>query len=143
MGHSLLKWSSYDYLHLQPVLSDQTTYITIIFLIFLTSNSDLIPYLWLSWLLMGAFGSYIYFISNPSPIILKHRHRPRPNWKRSKRWRRHKLNYWIVRRCRRRPRHRPPCLDGSFFPLPHSTKHRRIRMLKARCRLTRRHWRVE
>ena len=40
--------------------------------------------LWLSRLLLGVFGSSIYFISKPSPIISKHRCCSRPNWKRSK-----------------------------------------------------------
>ena len=118
MGHSLLNWGSYYHLHLQPVLSDQTTYITLFFLVFLTSTSELILSLWLSWLFLGVFGSSIYFISNPSPIIVERCCRFCPNWKRSKRLCRCKLHYWLVHHCRRQPRHRPHSLYGSFFSLP-------------------------
>ena len=127
MGNSLLNWVSYAHLHLQPVISNKTTYINFIFLMFLTSNSELISSLCLSFLLLGVFGSSIYFISNSSLIILKRRRHPRPNWKRLKIWRRRKFHYWIVCRCRRRPRHSRHRLDGSFFPLPHCTKHWRRR----------------
>ena len=120
MGHIILNWGSYAHLHLRPLLSDQTTYIPFIFIMFLTSISELIPSLWLPCLLLGVFGSSIYFTSNKSPIISKRRcHRcSRPNWKRLNKWHCSKLHYWIVHRCRRRPKNRPPCLHGYFFP-PH------------------------
>ena len=127
MGHIILKWGSYPHLKLQPFLSDQTTYITLIFLMFLTSISELILSLWLSWLLLGIFGSSIYFISNPSPIILKRRCRPCPNWKQVNICRRHKLHYWLVPCCRHRPKNCLPRLHGSFFPLPYCATHQRQR----------------
>ena len=84
MGHILLNWGSYAHLNLQPVLYDQTTFILLIFFMFLTSISEMILSLWLSWLLFGVFGSSIYFISNQCPIISKHCCCSRPNCKRSK-----------------------------------------------------------
>ena len=115
MGHIILNWGSYSHLHLQPVLSDQTTYIPFIFLMFLTSICELIPYLWISWPLLGVFGPSIYFISNPSPITLKRRRLSRPNWKWLKKWRRRKLHYFSVYYCRLQPKNHPPCLGGSFL----------------------------
>ena len=107
----------------------------------MTSNSKLIPYLWLSWLLLGVFGSYIYFISNPSPIISKQRRCLCPNWKWLNRWLCHKLYYWIIRHCRLRPRHHPPFLGGSFFSSYHCNKHQRWRRGGACDRaLFERHW---
>ena len=136
MGHILLNWGSYDHLHLKQVLSNLTTYLYLTLLMFLTTNSELIPSLWLSWLLMGLSGSYIYVITSPSPIISrkKSRRHPPPNWKRSNIWHHRKLHYWLVRHCRRQPRHRTPCLDGYFFPSPHCTKHRLYRRGRARAR---------
>ena len=92
---------------------------------FLTSISKLIPSLWISWLLLCIFGSSIYFISNPCPIISKRRRRPRTNWKRPKIRRSRKLNYWLVRCCRLQPNNRPPHLDGYFFPSLCCAKHHR------------------
>ena len=123
MGHSLLNWGSYAHIHLQPVLCNQTTHITFIFLMFLKSTSDMIPSLWISWLLLCVFDPYILFISNPSPIILKRSHRLCPNWKRLERWCHCKFHYCIVSCCSCLPRHRSPRLDGSLFPSPHCTKH--------------------
>ena len=119
MRHTLLKCGYYAHLHLQPVLSDLSTYLYFIFLIFITSTSDLIPYL-------GIFDSSIFVIRIPSPIILRQKHFrcPCPNYKLSKRWRHCKLYYWIVRHCRRQLRHRPPPLYFSLFPSPHRTNHR-------------------
>ena len=71
MVHIILNWGYYAHLHLWPVLYYQTAYIPFIFLMFLTILSELILSLWLSWLLLGVFGSSFYFISNPSPIISK------------------------------------------------------------------------
>ena len=124
MGHILLNWGSYAHLNLQPVLYDQTTFILLIFFMFLTSISEMILSLWLSWLLLFVFGSSIYFISNTSTIISKRRRFPHPNWKRSKKWRRCKLHYWLVCSCRLRPKNRPCSLDGSFSPLPYCANHR-------------------
>ena len=92
---------------------------------FLTSNYELITSLWLSWLLLGVFGSSIYFIPNPSPIISKLFRRPHPNWKLSKRWLHCQFHYCFACHCRLQPRHCPPHLDCSFFPSPHCNKHRR------------------
>ena len=126
MGNIFLNWGSYAHLHLQPVLPNLTTYLNLIFLMFLTSNSELIPSLWLSWLVLGVFVSSIYIIKIPSPIIpsKKYCRRPRPNWKWSKRWRCRKFHYWLVRCCRRQTRHHDPRLDGSFSPSPQCTTHR-------------------
>ena len=129
MGHIILNWVFCDPLHLWPVFSDQTTYIPFVFLMFLTSISELIPSLWLSRMLLGVFGSSIYFISNPSPIISKRRCRcpPRRKWKWLKKWRRYKLHYWLVCHCRHRPKNRTPSLDVSFSSSPYCNKHRRRR----------------
>ena len=129
-----MNWGYCAHLHLQPVLSDQTTYITLILLMFPTSTSELIPPLWLSWILLGVFGLFIYFISNPSPIIYKRCRCYRPNWKRSKRCIHRKLNYWLDLHCRHQTRHRPPCLDDSFFSSHHYNNHRRWRTGRAHAR---------
>ena len=126
MGHSLLNLGSYAHIHLQPVLSNITTYLTFIFLVILTSTFELIIYLWLSWLMMGVFGSSIYVITIPSPIMSckKRRHLPHPNWTWPNIWRLRKLHYCIVCHCRCLPNNRPPRLDVSFFPWPYCAKHR-------------------
>ena len=134
MGHRLLNWVSYVHLHLQSVLSDKINYITFIFLIFLTSTSEIVPFMWLSWLLLGIFGSSIYFISNPSPIISKPCRCPCPNWKNLKQYRRCKFYYWLVLCCILRHMHRPPHLDGSFFPSPRCTKYWRQRRRRSHAR---------
>ena len=123
MGCSLLKWGSYAHLQLQPVLSDQTIHITFIVLMFLTSNYELIPSMWLKYLLLGVFGSYKYFVSNPRSIISKRCCRPCPNWKLTNIWCRRKLHYCIACRYRRQPRQCPHCLYVSFFLLPQCTKY--------------------
>ena len=124
MGHCLLNWYSYVHRKFQPVSYNQATHINFIFLMFLTNTSELIPFMWILWLLLGVLGSFIYFISNTRPIILKHLLRPCPNCKRLKRWSRHKLHYWLVCRCRRQPRHRPTCLGGSLLPQQQFTKYK-------------------
>ena len=52
-----------------------------------------------------------------------------PRWKRKrkKKFRRRRLPYHLVMRCRRRRGQRPRRLDGSTFPSPRSSKHRRWR----------------
>ena len=48
------------------------------------------------------------------------------NWRnQEKKFHRRKLPYHLVRRCRRREGQRPPRLDGSRFPSPVCSKHRR------------------
>ena len=57
------------------------------------------------------------------------RHRcSRPNRKRAKRWKRRHLPFGLVIRCRRRPRQRPPRMDGSLFLSSHARKHTRWKM---------------
>ena len=97
--------------------------------------------MWISWLLLDIFGSSIYFITNPSPIISKRCCRPCPTCKWSKILCRCKIHYWIVRCCRRQPNNRPPRFDGYFFPSPYCTKHWRWRSGRAHAKsLFKRHW---
>ena len=73
----------------------------------------------------------IIIIGSPSPLtfwkktpwVLKTRAR----WKRERKFRRRKLAYHLVVRCRRRVGNFPRRLDGTYFPSPMSTKHRRWR----------------
>ena len=120
MGHILLNWCYYSHLQLQLVTSNLTTYLTLTlsFLMFLKSSYEMIPSLWLSWLLLRVFGSSIYFITIPSKRISckKCCHLPHPNWKRSKRWHHRKLHYWLICCCRRQPIHHTHLLDISFLP---------------------------
>ena len=44
-----------------------------------------------------------------------------------KKFRRHRLHYSLVQRCRRRHGQRPCRLNGYYFPLPCCTKYRRRR----------------
>ena len=125
MGHSILNWASYAQLHLRPVLTNQTTYIPFIFLMFLTRFSELILSLCISWMLLGVIGSSIYFISNQTTILSKRRCHLRPNWVFPKKCRCCKLHYYIICRCRSRPKNRPPRLYVSLFQLLYcaSTQH--------------------
>ena len=60
---------------------------------------------------------FIYFTSPTCRNLLCRRHiSPR---KLKTRFRQYGFTYCLVRRCRRRPRHRSPRLDGYFFPSPH------------------------
>ena len=58
----------------------------------------------------------------------------RPRWKPERKFRRRKLAYNLVVRCRRCVSIRPRRLDGTYFPSPMSTKHRRWRRRRFRNR---------
>ena len=69
------------------------------------------------------------------PKRKKKKKRCKRNWRnREKEFRRRKLPYHLVRRCSRRVGQRPPRLDGSRFPSPRCTKHRRWRRREERRR---------
>ena len=112
---------------------DLLTYLSVIMVMFLTGTQELKPFLWMSILLLGVFGSSLFILfEQPSPAYSKQRcRRPQPNWKQVRKWRRRALLLGLVRRCRCRPRHRPPRLDGSFFPSPHCNRLWRWRMKRA------------
>ena len=139
MGHRLLKWSYSAHINLQLVFSDLTIYptFTFTFIMFLTCIAEPIPYLWISWIMMGVFGLSIYVTTNQSPIISRNNRRrcPHPNWKRLNIWSCCKFHYWLIRRFRRQPRHRPPRLDDYFFPSPHCNKHQSWYIGKARAKV--------
>ena len=124
MGYSLLNWVYCAHIQLQPVLSNLTTYLnfTFIFLMFLTSIAELIPSLWISWLMMGVFGSYIYVTTNQIPIISHNNclFCPCLNCKWSKRWCCRKFHYWLIHCCRCQHRHCfqgiHPCLSSLASP---------------------------
>ena len=86
----------------------------------------------------------IIIIRSPSPLpFWKKKPRvikTRPRWKRERKFRRRKLAYHLVVRCRCHVGNRPRRLDGTYFPYPMSTKHRRWRRRRLcnRCRLWRR-----
>ena len=117
---------------------DLLTYLSVIMVMFLTGTQEQIPFFWMSILLLGVFGSLLFILfEQPSPAYRKKRRRrcrPHPNWKRVMKWCRRALPLGLVRRCRRRPIHRPPSLDGSFFPSPHCNRLQRWRRRRARAR---------
>lgn len=56
----------------------------------------------------------------------------RPTWKYLRKFRRRRLHYHLVHRCRRRSGNRPPRMNGERFDSPLDTKHRRWRRRKAK-----------
>ena len=67
----------------------------------------------------------IITIVSPSPLSFWKKTRPR--WKHERKFRRRNLAYHLVVRCRCRVGNRPIRLDGTYFPSPMWTKHRRWR----------------
>ena len=138
----MLHWSLYVLLFppvpsITPPYIDHTTFLTMMLIIFLTVSCGVYSSAFFFLVLLGESAlSLPTFVINtkPSPIYRIKRRRPRPNWKRARKFRRRALQYWLVRRCRRRPRHRPPRLNGSFFPSPLCNKLRRWRRRRARAR---------
>ena len=138
MGHSLLPdWRSYARF-LLPVIY-QLTYSTML-MAFMTSLCLLASPLAQSLIILFTFMLSIFVVvSPPWPKSLwlwgvPRRHRFRLPWKRVKKFRRRKLPYWLVRRCRRRVGQRPPRLDGSYFPSSRRRKYRRRERREARAR---------
>ena len=154
MGHSLLHWDSYAYTSLKPV-SYNSLFLLLPFLNELNSTH------WLCWLLSSVLGLFIFstlelpqvkatvFVSLGSwhftvklhvdaksiPKFYQRRRGKRPNRKYARPFCRRRLQYWLVRRCCRcKFRHRPPCLDGSFFPSPHCNRVRRWKRRRVRAR---------
>ena len=80
----------------------------------------------------------IIIIGSPSPLLFWKKTRPR--WKLERKFQRRKLAYHMVVCCRRCVGNCPHSLDGTYFPSPMSTKHRRWRRrrLRNRYRLWRR-----
>ena len=74
----------------------------------------------------------IIIIISPSPLPFWKNTRPR--WKRERKFWRCNLVYHLVVRCRRRVGNRPHRLDGTYFPSPMLTKHRRWRRRRLRDR---------
>ena len=87
-------------------------------------------------LIILLFITSIIILGIPSPFWTKtpRVRKTRPRWKRERKFRRRKLAYHLVVRCRRRVGNRPRRLDGSSFPSPMSTKHRRWRRRRLRSR---------
>ena len=80
----------------------------------------------------------IIIIASPSPLPFWKKTQPR--WKCERNFWIRKLASHLVVRCRRRVGNSPRRLDGTYFPSPMSTKHRRWRRrrLRNRYRLWRR-----
>ena len=81
----------------------------------MTSLSMFIPPLWQYAVI---FISSLFIFTIPT-WINPHRRQPFPPRKRVVIWRLCNLPYWLVHRYCRRPRHPPPRLEDSFFPLTH------------------------
>ena len=60
--------------------------------------------------------------------------RARPTWKRWKKFRRRRIAYHLVMLCHRHQGNRPRRMDGTRFPSPISTRHRRWRRRNLRSR---------
>jgi hypothetical protein len=98
----------------------------IVFLLAVPSNYQ-------GWILLVVFWGAVHKICTSAFVPRRHR-KARPRWKRERKYRRRRLAYWLVRRCRRRRGNRPPKLDGSTFVSPATAKHRRWRRRKARAK---------
>ena len=88
--------------------------------------------------ILSVFGGSTYNFRDPPPPKKLQPNRP-PRLKRELKFRRRRLPYHLVMRCRRRRGQRPRRLDGSTFPSPRSSKYRRWRRRNLRSR--RRMWR--
>lgn len=82
----------------------------------------------MTWGWFRAFRACLRVLMLCLPKRKKRKKKCKRNWRnRVKRFHRRKLPYHLVLRCRRRDGQRPPRLDGSRFPSPRCSKHRRWR----------------
>ena len=73
------------------------------------------------------FWNFKTFICRAMHPPRRRRRRSRPWFRRARKFRRRRLPYHLVLRCRRRSSNRPPCLSGSRRPTPTSRRHSRWR----------------
>ena len=135
IGHSLFNWFTYA-LTIIPVLSHITAIYSLLTL--LTYLILLLPPTWQGTSILLTF---LLGVSYLQPEFCKPRQRSyRPPWKRATNFRQRRLHTSLVIRCQRRIRQHPCRLNGSFFPSPLCSKHRRWRRRKSKER-ARHKWR--
>ena len=78
-------------------------------------------------LLLMVFLASIYAHAPLWPFQPMCKRPPRPRWKRERKFRRRRLHYSLVQRCRRRTQQHPSRMDVTCFPSPFCSKHRRWR----------------
>ena len=113
VGHSLRYWFEYVcYSTIKVAFQASLSYLTIYFMtLLLLQLPPMCPYFILSLVFVMSFGA---LSSMPPPSNSK----LRQNWKYFHKFRRRRLAYHLVIRCRRRVRQHPQRLDGTVFPSP-------------------------